>query len=269
MSDTPIGRYMITLQYDGSAFEGWQIQSSGRTIQGTIEDGLRTILRRPLQIVGAGRTDTGVHAGKMVIHIDYPENQEHELPQLFYRLNRFLTKEILILSIHKVSPDFHARFSATSRTYHYYISLIDCPFTRHYHAYIPWDLDFEKMNETAQHLIGTKDFTTFSKTNTDVYTHICTVNSVQWVPLGDHKYRFEITANRFLRNMVRSIVGTLIDVGRGKITSEEFAYRLAQKDRAQLVTTAPANGLFLTDISYPKELIGELLWHVESKISYR
>lgn len=260
-----MARYVLTLQYDGTDFIGWQSQPSGRTIQTTIEERIQTILREPLPIVGAGRTDTGVHARKMMAHIDFSESREEELPELFFRLNRFLPHDITICSLHKVSPEFHARFSATSRTYRYYISLVRSPFTRHFYTYVPWALDFELMNETAQSLLGTKDFTTFSKSHTDVYTHICQVKCAQWKALGNDTYCFEITANRFLRNMVRATVGTLMDVGRGKITKAEFIKRLELKDRTQNITTAPATGLFLEEITYPEELIGDLLWKASAE----
>lgn len=261
-------RYAITLQYDGTDFVGWQSQPQGRTVQDTIEEGLRTIFRSPIPIVGAGRTDTGVHARYMVAHFDTPESREHELPELIYRLNRYLPHDITICALYKVSPEFHARFSATSRTYRYYITLVHSPFTRYFHTYIPWDLDFELMNETAHSLLGTKDFITFSKTNTDVFTHICEVTSALWENCGEDCYRFEITANRFLRNMVRALVGTLIDVGRGKITKEQFIEKLELQDRAQNITTAAATGLFLEEITYPTELIGERLWNNHSKITF-
>lgn len=260
-----MARYAITLQYDGTDFVGWQSQPNGRTIQDTIEEGLKVILREPLPIVGAGRTDTGVHARKMVAHIDFPKEREQELSQLFYRLNRYLSKDVFILSVRRVSEDFHARFSATSRTYRYYISLLDSPFTRHFFTYIPWLLDFPLMNETAISLLGTKDFTTFSKTHTDVYTHICEVSHAKWKDLGNDTYCFEITANRFLRNMVRAIVGTLIDVGRGKLSKEEFIQKLELKDREQNITTAAATGLFLEEIIYPQELLGDVIWDVSSE----
>lgn len=260
-----MARYALTLQYDGTDFVGWQTQPSGRTVQSTIEERIQTILREPLPIVGAGRTDTGVHARKMIAHIDFPKTREEELPELFFRLNRFLPHDITICSLHKVTNDFHARFSATSRTYRYYITLVRSPFTRHFYTYVPWALDFELMNETAQSLLGTKDFTTFSKTHTDVYTHICQVSYARWKSLGQDTYCFEITANRFLRNMVRAIVGTLMDVGRGKITKEEFVKRLELKDRNQNITTAAATGLFLEEITYPEEMIEKRLWQASTE----
>ena len=258
-----MARYIITIAYDGSAFQGWQIQPDGTTVQGTIEHCLSTMLQRPLSVTGAGRTDTGVHASAMVAHLDFPKEKEKELITLIFRLNRFLPREIRITSLRAVAPTFHARFSAETRQYGYYITQKESPFDRYFYTPIPSPMDFNKMNEAARHLIGTHDFTTFSKGRTDVHTHICTVSHAEWIALSPEQghYKFLYVSNRFLRNMVRATVGTLLEVGKGRMTPEEFRQRLEAKDRALAGTSAPPMGLFLEEVQYPEELLLEELWH--------
>ncbi len=253
MSDT--SRYILELQYDGTDFVGWQEQSKGRTIQGVIENRLSTILRTPIKVVGAGRTDTGVHATYMVAHFDLPNSLVPNIKEAVFRLNRFLPPDICILGVRQVSSDFHARFCAISRSYGYYITEKPNPFLRKYHTYIPQPLDFGMMNQAAEYLIGTHDFSSFSKKHSDVTNHLCTVTEARWVQLGDTEWVFRITANRFLRSMVRAIVGTLIEVGTGKMSPNEFAEILDKVDDEYPFNTAPATGLRLEHIAYPPHLL--------------
>lgn len=255
-------RYIIEIEYDGTDFVGWQEQPKGRTIQETVQDRLSIILREEIKIVGAGRTDTGVHARGMVAHFDLSEGHQDKISDAIYKLNRFLPHDILITSLREASPDFHARFSATSRTYKYYVTLVDSPFRKKFYTYIPQVTDFTAMNKAALYLMGEHDFTTFSKKHTDVHTHLCTVTEAKWTQIEQDVWVFQISANRFLRNMVRSITGTLLEVGQSKLSIEEFANKLKAQDRAQASNTAPATGLFLDSVSYPSELLGETLFSV-------
>ncbi|MDO5036475.1 MAG: tRNA pseudouridine(38-40) synthase TruA [Porphyromonas sp.] len=245
-------RYFLYLAYDGASFHGWQVQPNARTVQGELEQALCTLLRQPISVTGAGRTDTGVHAHKMVAHIDLPE--EVDAPQLVYRLNRLLSREIHIIDMRAVKSDAHARFDATLRTYHYQVTIEESPFTQRYHLYLPSTPDFEAMNEAASHLLGEHDFTTFSKVGSDVHTHLCTVTAASWQEIGHGEWRFVFSANRFLRNMVRATVGTLLDVGRGKLTPKDFLHALRARDRSLASSSAIADALFLYNVKYPEEL---------------
>jgi len=243
-------RYFITLSYDGAAYNGWQIQPNAPSVQETLQKALSTLLRTPLEIVGAGRTDTGVNASFMVAHFDFDTAfTTDELAQLRYKLNKFLPADIAIHDIHPVTDDMHARFSATSRTYHYYIVTEKTPFEPYAYRY-PQPLDFELMNQACQLLLTTSDFTSFAKLHTDTKTNICTVTYAHWQQLTPVKWQFTITANRFLRNMVRAIVGTLLDVGRGTITLQQFQQIIEKKDRCSAGNSVPGNALFLSDIKY-------------------
>ena len=243
-------RYFITLSYDGAAYNGWQIQPNAPSVQETLQKALSTLLRTPLEIVGAGRTDTGVNASFMVAHFDFDTAfTTDELTQLRYKLNKFLPADIAIHDIRPVADDMHARFSATSRTYHYYIVTEKTPFEPYAYRY-PQPLDFELMNQACQLLLTTSDFTSFAKLHTDTKTNICTVTYAHWQQLTPVKWQFTITANRFLRNMVRAIVGTLLDVGRGTITLQQFQQIIEKKDRCSAGNSVPGNALFLSDIKY-------------------
>lgn len=248
-------RYFLYLSYDGTDFLGWQSQPEGRTVQGELEQRLSTLLRRPISVVGAGRTDSGVHASQMVFHLDleYPSEDPEEL---IFRLRRFLPSDIAIHGIRRVTEGAHARFDAVSRLYGYHVRTSPSPFTRKYCTLLPKGTDFEAMNRAARYLIGEHDFTTFSKTHSQVRTHLCTVTEAQWEREGEEegRYVFHIRANRFLRNMVRAIVGTLLEVGSGRITPEDFRDKLAAMDRSVCGTTAPSEGLFLEEVSYPEEI---------------
>lgn len=243
-------RLFIHFQYDGTNYHGWQIQPNGNTVQEELQKALSIILRQPIEVVGAGRTDTGVHARHMVAHFETVLPLVGELEGVSYKLNRLLPRDISVLKVEPVADDMHARFSATSRKYHYYISTRKDAFSRHYAWQIHWNLDFDKMNEAAQMLIGEKDFASFCKVGSDVKTTMCNLTHAQWVKDSETNWHFEIAANRFLRNMVRAVVGTLIEVGRGRMTLDQFKAVLAQKSRSAAGESVPANGLFLEEVSY-------------------
>ncbi|MCQ2255892.1 MAG: tRNA pseudouridine(38-40) synthase TruA [Bacteroidaceae bacterium] len=243
-------RLFIHFQYDGTNYHGWQIQPNGNTVQEELQKALSVILRQPIEVVGAGRTDTGVHARHMVAHFETVLPLVGELEGVSYKLNRLLPRDISVLRIEPVADDMHARFSATSRRYHYYISTRKDPFARQYSWQIHWQLDFDKMNEAAKMLIGEKDFASFCKVGSDVKTTMCNLTHAQWVKDSETNWHFEIAANRFLRNMVRAVVGTLIEVGRGRMTLEQFQSVLSQKSRSAAGESVPANGLFLEEVSY-------------------
>ena len=234
-------RYFITFSYDGTRYHGWQIQPNGDSVQERLEWALSTLLRREVNVTGAGRTDAGVHARVMVAHFDFDEAIDCQ--QLCYKLNRLLPFDIAVQEVKQVSDDMHARFSATSRTYHYYIHTKKDPFRRAYSCEIHYPLDFALMNEAGKILTTYEDFGAFCKSHTDVKTTICHVTEARWVQTSETAWYFRITANRFLRNMVRAVVGTLIDVGRGKLSIEG-------KRRTEAGESMPGNALFLEDVRY-------------------
>ncbi len=243
-------RNFIYLSYNGARYHGWQIQPNGISVQEVLGKALSTLLHEPIEVTGAGRTDAGVHASLMVAHFDTTQEVNE---QLVYRLNKFLPQDIAISSVRKVKDDAHARFSATSRTYHYYVITAKSPFEPYAYRF-PQPLDFRKMNEAAQTLFDYIDFTSFSKLHTDVKTNNCRIMHAEWTQVSPIKWQFTITADRFLRNMVRAIVGTLLDVGRGVLTIEQFREIIEKKDRCSAGTSVPGNALFLADITYPDNL---------------
>jgi len=245
-------RYFVYLSYDGGNYHGWQVQPNGTSVQEVLNKALSTLLRLPVEATGAGRTDTGVNASMMVAHFDAP------LPasgagELCRRLNKFLPPDIAVHTIVPVTAEAHARFSATSRTYHYYIITEKSPFEPYAYRF-PQPLDFGLMNEAAETLSGYTDFTSFSKLHTDVKTNNCRITAARWQQVSPVKWQFTITADRFLRNMVRAIVGTLLDVGRGALTVSQFREIIEKKDRQAAGTSVPGGALFLADITYPKEI---------------
>lgn len=242
-------RYFITLSYDGARFHGWQVQPNGISVQGELDHGLSLLLRQPIQTVGAGRTDAGVHAAMMVAHFDI--DAEVDTHQLTYKLNKLLPRDIAIQRIERVADDLHARFSATSRTYHYFLHTEKSPFLRHYSCELHYPLDFEKMNRAAAMLMEYEDFGAFCKSGADVKTTLCQVTQAHWQQIAPSQWRFEITANRFLRNMVRAVVGTLIEVGRGRLSLDDFRTVIEGKRRSDAGESMPGNALFLVDITYP------------------
>lgn len=243
-------RFFIHLSYDGTRYHGWQIQPNGISVEGEIERCLSTILRTPIDIVGAGRTDAGVHARHMVAHFDFENEDKDFCPQLAYKLNRMLPPDISIQRIEPVNEDLHARFSATARTYHYYVSTKRNPFNRHYTWLTHFDLDFPLMNEAASILMEYSDFACFCKSHTDVKTTLCDMMEAQWIQTSDTEWYFCIKANRFLRNMVRAVVGTLVEVGRHRITLQDFRNIIEGKKRTQAGESMPAHALFLELIEY-------------------
>ena len=249
-------RFFITLSYDGTRYHGWQIQPNGDSVQERLQDALSTLLRQPIEVVGAGRTDAGVHARMMVAHFDWEGNPPAPCPlplapiDMAYKLNKLLPQDIAVQDIRPVPPDMHARFSATSRTYHYFIHTHKDPFLHTYSWQVPYKLDFERMNAAAKVLLEYKDFTSFSKVNTDTKTNLCDLRDAHWDELAPGQWRFTITANRFLRNMVRAIVGTLVEVGRGRISIEDLRRIIEAKDRCSAGESVPGKALFLVDIQY-------------------
>jgi tRNA pseudouridine38-40 synthase len=242
-------RYSIELAYNGSEFFGWQIQPKQRSVQETIELALSKLFDgQKIDLVGCGRTDTGVHAKHYIAHVDLPEKWEVDV--LTYKLNRILPNSIVIFGVQKTHSDFHARFNATARTYRYFIHTQKDPFKHNTSLFYTKELDMEAMNEAGELLLGKKDFTSFSKLHTDVFTNICTVSKASWTRIDQHTIFFEITADRFLRNMVRAIVGTLLEVGEGKIAPDEITRIIAKNDRCEAKMSVPAHGLFLWKIAY-------------------
>ena len=244
-------RYFIDLSYNGRAYHGWQIQPDVTTVQAELNHALSTVLRTPLDCMGAGRTDTGVHAKQMVAHFDL--NTKLDVDDIVYKLNVLLPKDIHINSIKEVLPEIHARFDALSRTYIYKISRTKDAFNYlNAHTYtLPLDVDL--MNQAAKILFEYTDFQCFSKVKTDVKTYNCTIMEAHW-KLDANSLNFKIKADRFLRNMVRAIVGTMIEVGAKKRTLEEFRKIITSKNRSNAGTSAPAHGLYLINIEYPKSI---------------
>lgn len=241
-------RYFITLSYDGTAYHGWQIQPHSPSVQEELQKALSTLLRKSVEVVGAGRTDTGVHARKMVAHFD--TDTEVDCTQLVYKLNKLLPRDMAVQQVEPVADDMHARFSAKSRTYHYYVHLAKDPFLRSYSWQVYGNPDFGLMDLAARVLMEYRDFTSFSKTNTDTKTNDCTITEAHWDKIGEGRWRFTITANRFLRNMVRAIVGTLMEVGRSRMTIEQLRRVVEAKDRCRAGDSVPGNALFLVEVKY-------------------
>ena len=245
-------RYKMQLSYNGARYFGWQRQPNAVSVQEMVENALSTLLRNEIAVTGAGRTDTGVHALFYILHFDF-ENEIENPADLVYHLNRFLPDDIAIQNIRKTSADFHARYSAVSRTYKYFIASCKDPFNTGSAYLYTKPLDIDKMNEAAKLLFEYHDFTSFSKLHSDVKTNYCRVYEAFWVREGDLLV-FTIKADRFLRNMVRAIAGTLIEVGKGKINDDGFRNIIEKKDRCAAGTSIPAHGLFLVDIEYPEEV---------------
>ncbi|GHT64013.1 tRNA pseudouridine synthase A [Bacteroidia bacterium] len=242
-------RYFIYLSYNGANYCGWQNQPNGVSVQQKIEESLGIFLRKPVPVTGAGRTDAGVHARMMAAHFDW-EDDDFEPEILTDKLNRILPPDIAIQKIVRVSPEAHARFDAISRTYRYSISFQKDPFDYSFHYRLNRPLNFDLMNEAASILFEYTDFTSFSKLHTDVKTNLCRIMQAEWTPEDDTSV-FTITADRFLRNMVRAIVGTLLDVGREKLSIAGFREIIEAKDRSKAGSSVPGNALFLVNIEYP------------------
>ena len=247
-----MSRYFVTLSYDGTRYHGWQIQPNGVSVQEKLQEALSTLLREPVTVTGAGRTDSGVHARMMVAHFDLPTRNDGMLDgkQLAYKLNRLLPYDIAVSKVETVSEEMHARFSATSRMYRYYIHTSKDPFQKAYSCEIHYPLDFVRMNEAARILMTYEDFGAFCKSGADVKTTLCHVTNAEWVQTSPTTWYFEIRANRFLRNMVRAVVGTLIEVGRGRLSLDDFKKVIEGKQRSDAGESMPGNALFLEDIVY-------------------
>lgn len=241
-------RYFLEFAYNGTHYHGWQYQPNAASVQETLNKVFSTLLQEEIDIVGAGRTDAGVHASLMYGHFD--SEKVNDIEKLLYKANSFLPKDIAVFRILPVHEDAHARFDATSRTYHYFISTKKDIFKNDLAWYYHHDLDIEAMNEAAKLLLTFTDFECFSKTNTDVFTYNCKITEAYWKK-ENNTLIFTITADRFLRNMVRAIVGTLINIGLHKITTDDFIAIIESKSRKKAGFSVPAQGLFLTRITYP------------------
>lgn len=246
-------RYFIELRYKGAAYCGWQRQNDVPSVQQTLESALSTLLRAEIEVVGAGRTDTGVNASYYVAHFD-TEQAVADTEQLVYKLNLILPEDIAVFSVREVAPEAHARFDAVRREYRYYIEQKKNPFTREgsWQYYVP--LDVEAMNRAAESLLSYEDFTSFAKLNSNNKTNICHIYHAEWVREESDRLCFTVAADRFLRNMVRALVGTLVDVGRGRYTPEQFEEIVASRDLSRSSGGAPAQGLFLSDVRYPEDI---------------
>lgn len=243
----PKMRYFIRFSYNGTKYHGWQTQPNAISVQETLTKVLSVILNAHIELMGAGRTDTGVHAREMFAHFDYEPTFDKAV--LLYKANSLLPKDIAIYDFINVHTDAHARFDAKKRTYEYYINTIKDPFLQDGSWYYHNTLDVDLMNKAAKLLFAHTDFQCFSKSNTDVNTYNCKIAEAYWEQKG-HLLVFTISADRFLRNMVRAIVGTLINIGLNKITLQDFEAILQSKDRKKAGFSVPAHGLYLTQIKY-------------------
>lgn len=256
-------RYKIRLSYDGSAFCGWQIQNNARTVQGELEKALSTLLGTAIQVTGAGRTDSEVNAINYIAHFEAPDEVSFEAAHLCYKLNAILRHDVAVHEVCEASDDFHARFDARMREYRYFVHFKKDPFCERYSYRLRYPLDIEKMNQAAEHLLGEHDFSCFEKVGGNNLTSICTITEASWstyrpthadmmgYPCGDGDYIvFHIRANRFLRNMVRAIVGSLIEVGRGKKYPAWIAELIASGSRSDAGSSVPGKALFFTGAEY-------------------
>jgi tRNA pseudouridine38-40 synthase len=245
-------RYFIELAYKGTNFHGWQIQPNAVSVQECLEKALSVITRETIAVTGAGRTDTGVHASYFVAHFDsIKHNLDH--PGFVHKLNSFLNKDVAVFSVSRVHPEAHARFDAISRTYQYHLNLQKDPFGVEISWYFFRQPDLAKMNEASRILFEYTDFTSFSKLHTEVKTNNCKIYLAEWTQVGTDIV-FTVKADRFLRNMVRALVGTILEIGIGKISLDEFRTIIEQKDRCAAGLSVPAHGLFLTEIEYPESV---------------
>ena len=251
-----MGRYFIHIAYNGASYNGWQTQPGLPTVQQTLETTLGILLRQPIAVVGCGRTDTGVHASDFYAHFDVKEDGEKcvmDSTSLVFKLNNMLPPDIAVYDLYEVAPNAHARFDAVARTYQYHVSDRRLPFRQGQYCRIWFRPDLDRMNEAARVLMEYDDFTSFAKLHTQVKTNICHLSEAHWDTVGD-EWVFTIRSNRFLRNMVRSVTGTLLDVGRGKLSIDGLRAIIEKKDRCAAGVSMPACGLFLTKVEYPLEL---------------
>lgn len=244
-------RHFIFISYKGSNYHGWQLQPNVNSIQEEINNALKTIFQTDIATIGSGRTDTGVHAIRQVFHADLPKVMADNT--LIHKLNGVLPNDIIVNTIHGVRDNAHARFDAISRSYEYHLRFTKSPFNENEYHFMPSAPDIELMNEACKILIGKHDFTSFSKMKTDVNNYICTISRAEWTK-DEETAIFHVTANRFLRGMVRALVGTLLNVGNNKITPGDFTQIIEAKDRTRAGQSVPAKGLYLCDVRYPKEI---------------
>lgn len=249
-------RYFVQLNYKGTNYHGWQIQPNANTVQQVLTKAFSTILQEDIILTGAGRTDTGVHASFFVAHFNSNKKELDKDLKFVFKLNSFLPTDIAVFRIISVNAKANARFDAVERTYRYYLHQRKDVFINNTSWYIPVKLDVDLMNKAARLLLQYEDFTSFSKLNTDVKTNICHITEARWTK-DDYKLVFTIKADRFLRNMVRAIVGTLIDIGKKKITLDDFKQIIDHKNRSDAGASVPAHGLFLEDIKYPQTIYNE------------
>lgn len=249
-------RYFLVLSYNGTGYSGWQLQQNApRTIQQALQDYMKMIFQHEVDLTGCGRTDRGVNAKNYVAHFDSPKPDLVEKKQHWiYKLNSVLPKNIAVHDILKVREDAHARFDATQRVYYYYLTREKNPFRDAFTWYVHGDLDFDLMNELAQLLTQYKDFACFTKSKTQTKTTICHISKAGWIQCGPYEWRFEIMADRFLRGMVRAIVGTLVMAGQHKINKKDFIKIIESEDRRNAGNNAPPSPLFLTGVKYPKDI---------------
>ncbi|KPK80217.1 MAG: pseudouridine synthase [Bacteroides sp. SM23_62_1] len=246
-------RYFIRLSFKGTHYHGWQIQHNATTVQGILNRDLSIVLGEKIETTGAGRTDTGVHVKVFYAHFDSEKDNLQKDTNLVFRINGKLSKDIAVHEILKVKDDAHARYDAINRTYEYHITRVKNPFLTEFAHYIYGELDFEAMKTASALLLNVSDFTSFSKVDTDVKTNICKVSRADW-EIDKEKIVFTITADRFLRDMVRAIVGTMLDIGYGRLKPEDLTVIINKKDRSAAGASVPAKGLFLTDVQYPAEI---------------
>jgi tRNA pseudouridine38-40 synthase len=244
-----MSRFFIRLSYDGTHYHGWQLQQNAHSVQAELNEKLSTLLGKSINVVGCGRTDTGVHAREFFAHFDI-DGLVYSVKDLAYKLNRFLPEDIAVDSIFPVDDEMHARFSAVSRTYKYFISREKTPFKRHLSYFLNAPLDVEAMQYATKVILVNEDFTSFSKLHTQTATNICKVTEAKW-KIVDDELVFTISADRFLRNMVRAIVGTLLEIGKGKLQAGEMQRIIDAKDRSQAGFSVPPQGLFLEKVKYP------------------
>ena len=250
-------RYFMHLAYRGENFHGWQTQPNASSVQQTIEEAISTIVRHPTAIVGAGRTDAGVNARMMIAHLDLPDDfkVDKDDGKFLRGLNTLVGRDIAIYSLRPVAANAHARFDATARSYRYFAHRGKNPFVGRQSWQAPDSLDFDRMNAAAALLPGRRDFTSFSKLHTDVKTNICNLRAAKWIADGEGRWYFEITADRFLRNMVRAIVGTMVEIGQGKLTLADFRRIIESRNRCNAGTSVPGHALFLCHVDYENDTI--------------
>lgn len=249
-------RYFIQLAYNGTNYNGWQVQeNTPNTVQQVLQDKMSLVFGKPIEVVGCGRTDAGVHAKDYYAHFDFdPIDISSTESKEIFKLNKILPKDIAVKKMYLVKDEASARFDAETRTYEYFIHRHKNPFLHEGSLYAFGKLDFQKMNDAAEYLLSVEDFTSFSKVNTQTFTNNCNVTFAKWIQLNEEEYVFKITANRFLRNMVRAVVGTLLEVGREKISFEEFKTIVNNKNRSDAGMSAPGHALYLSHIQYPQSI---------------